>query len=177
MKRTILICAALLTLAASPLVRAEDEQPLTDEYIASIKAGCSEALQGMVQVQRTEAVTRVNRGSEYEDILRLLAAFNSRAALNKLDAPELVSLTAQLQAKFSNFQRDYLSYANKLDATLKIDCKQAPVTFYDSLNATRANRASVAADVKAMVGLLDQYEAALDTLNVSPGQQSDGAHQ
>lgn len=166
MKRFVLFLSIFLTLAVSPFARAESTQPLTDEYIASIKAGCSDALRGILRVQKTEAATRVNRGREYEALLKLVATFNSRIVLNKLDAPTLTRTTAQLQGKFSSFQQHYIDYARKIDATLEINCKEAPVTFYDSLTAARDARAVVASDIRDMDGLLDQYQKGLDELKI-----------
>lgn len=163
MKRIVLIVSAVMAIVVSPGVRAESA-PLTDEYIASIKAGCADALQGMLQVQRAEAVTRVNRGREYEATLRLLAAFNSRAVLNKLDIPVLTGTTTRLQTKFSEFQKDYLNYADTVDEALKINCKAAPVTFYDNLTAAREARARVASDVRDMDALFSEYQKGLDAL-------------
>lgn len=166
MKRALLLFSAFLTVAVSPMVRAESAQPLTDQYIASIKVGCADALQGILQVQRTEAATRVNRGREYETLLRLVAAFNSRIVLNKLDAPTLTSSASRIQQKFSAFQQDYLDYADKVDATLKINCKVAPVTFYDNLTSAREARGRVAADVVEIDRLLGEYQQGLDALKV-----------
>jgi hypothetical protein len=163
MKRGLLLLSVFLTLVSSPLARAE-AQPLTDQYIASIRVGCTDALQGILQVQKSEAATRVNRGREYETILRLTAAFNSRIVLNKLDAPALTSTSARMQAEFSDFQQHYLDYAEKIDATLKINCKEAPVTFYDNLTAVREARARVATDVRDMEALLGEYQKGLDAL-------------
>lgn len=164
MKRAFLLFSAFLAVTASPMVRAETTEPLTDQHIAAIRVGCADALQGMLQVQRTEAATRVNRGREYESLLRLVAAFNSRVVLNKLDAPALTGTASRMQDRFSQFQQHYLDYADKMDATLDINCKEAPVTFYDSLTETREARAQVAADVVEMDKLLGEYQAGLDKL-------------
>ncbi len=128
-------------------------------------------------MQRTEAATRVNRGREYETLLRLAAAFNSRVVLNKLDAPTLISTTSRMQDRFTVFQQHYLDYADKVDDTLDINCKEAPVTFYDNLTAAREARAQVATDVVEMDKLLDEYQRGLDTLkdvlkNAEAGVQS-----
>lgn len=164
MKRALLYLSVFMTLLSGPMVRAQSAQPLTDEYIASIKAGCTDALQGLLRVQKTEAATRVNRGREYESILKLVAAFNSRVVFNKLDAPLLTSTTTKLQTQFNQFQTHYIDYADKVDATLEINCKQAPVTFYDSLTSARDARATVAKDVSEIEGLLDEYQRGLDGL-------------
>lgn len=165
MKRALLLFSVFLTLVSSPMVSAE-AQPLTEEYIASIRSGCSNALRGILQVQKSEAATRVNRGREYETILRLTAAFNSRIVFNKLDAPALTSASARMQTKFSDFQQHYLDYADRVDATLDINCKEAPVTFYDSLTRAREARAVIATDVKDIENLLDEYQRGLDSLKV-----------
>lgn len=164
MKRALLLFSAFLAIAASPMVRAETTEPLTDQHIAAIRVGCVDALQGMLQIQRTEAATRVNRGREYESLLKLVAAFNSRIVINKLDAPALTGTASRMQERFSQFQRHYLDYADKMDATLDINCKEAPVTFYDSLTETREARAQVATDVIEIDKLLQEYQAGLDKL-------------
>lgn len=173
MKRTVLFMAALLSVVVSPMVRAESV-PLTDEHIASIRVSCADAKQGILQVQRTEAVTRVNRGREYEDVLKLLAAFNSRVVLNKLDAPLLTSTTSKMQTKFADFQRHYLAYANRLDDTLEINCKEAPVSFYDNLTAAREARALVASDIREMSRLLDQYQQGLNEMKTILAEREEG---
>lgn len=170
MKRVSLYAAVFLTLLASPTVGAVNSTPLSDEQIAIIKANCSDALQGLLRVQRSDAVSRVNRGQEYESVLRLLAAFNSRIVLNKLDAPQLTAATADMQRTFSNFQRNYLDYADAIDATLQINCKLAPVTFYDNLVATREARARVAGDVKTIDQQLDKYQEGLNGLRTELGR-------
>lgn len=163
MKRSLILFSVFLTLIASPMVRAE-AQPLTDEHIAAIRSGCTDALRGILQVQKSEAGTRVNRGREYETLLRLTAALNSRIVSNKLDAPALTSASARLQTSFSGFQNHYLDYADRVDAALDINCKQAPVTFYDALTRARDARAVIAADVKAMDAILDEYQQGFDEL-------------
>lgn len=164
MKRALLLISAFLAVAVSPMVNAQTAQPLTDQYIASIRIGCADALQGILQVQRTEAATRVNRGREYEALLRLVASFNSRVVLNQIDAPALTATASRMQDRFALFQQHYLDYADKIDATLDINCKEAPITFYDNLTAAREARAVVANDVIEMDKLLDEYQQGLNTL-------------
>lgn len=176
MKRSLLFLSIFLTLVVSPVTRAE-AVPLTEQYIASIKTGCTDALQGILRVQKSEAATRVNRGREYESLLRLVAAFNSRVVLNKQEAPALTSTAAKLQTKFTDFREHYLDYADKIDATLEINCKTAPVTFYDNLTAAREARAKVATDIKDMDTLLDEYQKSLDELKLQLAKAEAGVAQ
>lgn len=163
MKRAALMCAVILAIIASPFVRAEGEM-LNEAQIASVRSGCADALQTMLHVQRVEAVTRVNRGHEYEGVLRLFAALNSRAALNKLDVAALVTTTSQIQSKFAVFQKHYIEYANRMDEALEINCKRTPVMFYDKLTLVREARSAIAADIKEIDALLDEYEAGVELL-------------
>jgi hypothetical protein len=164
MKKVLLGFSVFLTLLSSPMVNAASATPLTDQYIESIRIGCTDALQGMLQIQKSEAATRVNRGREYETLLRLVAAFNSRVVLNKLDAPVLTSNAAKLQKQFSEFQKHYLDYAKKYDLALDVNCKNAPVTFYDNLTTAREARAKIAVDIKEMDTILEEYSRGLETL-------------
>jgi len=170
MKRALIFLSIFLTLVSAPMVRAETAAPLTDQYIAAIRVGCSNALQSILQVQKSEAASRVNRGREYETILRLLAAFNGRVVLNKLDASALIQKTSQIQQRFSQFNDNYLAYADRIDETLKVNCQEAPVTFYDSLSTARDAREAIARDVKQMDTLLNEYQAHLDNLKASLNQ-------
>ena len=168
MKRLFLLIATMLILVVSPVVNVRaDSTPLTDEQITAIKVGCNDGLRGISQIQKSEAGTRVNRGREYETLLRLVAALNSRIVLNKLDAPALTSTAARLQMTFTQFQSHYIDYADKMDATLAINCNDTPVTFYDSLNNARVARNLVASDVKQMDILLDEYQKGLDSLKAT----------
>lgn len=173
MKRPLLLFSVFLTILASPMVSAQ-AQPLTDEHIAAIRAGCTNALRGMLQVQKSEAVTRVNRGRAYETLLRSTAAFNSRIVLNKLDAPALISTSAKMEGNFTQFRDHYLEYADRVDAALDINCKDAPVTFYDALTRARDARALVATDVRDMEALLDEYQKGLDELKLVLATQEAG---
>lgn len=163
MKRVLLFVSVFLTLLVSPVTRAQ-AVPLTDEYIASIKAGCTDALQGLLRVERTEAATRVNRGREYESMIGLISAFNSRVVLNRQEAPALTSTAAKIRTKVDDFKQSYLVYADRVDTTLDINCRQAPVTFYDSLTSTREARQKVASDVREIETLLDEYQRHVDEL-------------
>ncbi|HEX8390223.1 MAG TPA: hypothetical protein VF597_02295, partial [Candidatus Saccharimonadales bacterium] len=116
------------------------------------------------RIEKVEAATRVNRGREYEALLELVAAFNGRVVQNRLDAPVLTGTAAKLQTEFTDFSRHYINYADKLDAALDINCKEAPVTFYDALNAAREARGLVAADINTMDELLGDYQRGLDGL-------------
>ena len=169
MKRSQLFAAIFLVLIAAPMVRAE-AQPLTDQQIASIRAGCTTALRGLKQVQSAEAASRVNRGQAYERMSRLMSALNSRVALNKIDKPALMSTTVRIQTEIDQFQSHYIDYADNMDATLAINCVDAPVSFYDGLTAVRESRTLIAEDIVQINVLYDGYQTALSELIMTYSQ-------
>lgn len=169
-KRLASLFAAILVIFVAPLVSAE-AQPLTDAQINVIRQNCGQAQQILQRLQRNEAATRVNRGREYETTLRLMASFNGRVALNKLNAPVLAATTSQVEAKFDAFRADYIAYDDQLEVVLKLKCSEQPVTFYDELTLAREARARVAQDVQDIDTLLDQYQAALGELKSAVGNK------
>jgi len=161
--RRISLLAVLAVFLVSPAVSAE-AVPLSDRQIQVIKANCLGAQNSIQQLQRTEAVTRVNRGRAYESISKLFVALNSRVAINKLDAPALTSATTEMEHRFTAFKDDYSAYEDVLSDTAKLSCAVQPVTFYDTLTHARELRAKVAADIKAINEMLDAYQQGVKDL-------------
>lgn len=164
--KIVLYFAVFLAVLAAPLVSAE-AQPLTDAQIGIIRQNCAYAQQILQRSQRNEAASRVNRGHGYETTLRLMTSFNSRVALNKINAPKLAELTTQVEDKFDSFRTDYIAYDDQLETVLKLKCREQPVTFYDELTLAREARAKVAKDIADIDSLLDQYQSAVDELKAT----------
>lgn len=159
--------ASLLVLLASPNVSAVGE-PITDAQIEVIRQNCVAAQSSMQRLELNEAVTRRNRGVSYESTLKLMATLNSRIAFNKLNAPTLTSLTAEINKKRTEFAENYISYNNSFTITMKLpNCQEQPVTFYDYLTQTRQLRAKLSTGIDDIDRLLDSYQTALNELKQS----------
>ena len=162
--RRFAVVASLLVLLASPNVSAEGET-ITDAQIEIIRQNCVTAQSSMQRLELSEAVTRRNRGVSYESTLKLMATLNSRIAFNKLNAPTLTSLTAEIDKKRSEFAENYISYNNSFTVTMKLpNCKEQPVTFYDYLTQTRQLRAKLSTGIDDIDRLFDSYQTALNEL-------------
>ncbi len=157
MKRSGLVCALVVTLLASPFVSAQ-AQPLSDAKLAAIQANCVSAQSGIVRLQQSEKPTRINRGYLYESILKLMVNFNSRVALNRIDAPELLSITSEYEKKLKDFSAAYTSYDDNLSNIGDIPCREQPTKFYDQLVEIRARRATLNSIINSLDGLLDRYQ-------------------
>lgn len=159
MKRIGFLLATALVVLVSPFVSAAE--PLDDTRIEIIRQNCSDAQVTLQRVLRSDTASRVNRGRAYEETIKLLAAFNSRAALNTYNIPDLIESTASFEAEFVAFKATYIKYDESLKNTLRIKCTEQPVTFYDSLTKTRELRAALAVHITSMNRLLDTYDTGL----------------
>ena len=162
--RCAALMASLLVVLASPGVNAAAE-PLSDTQIEMVRQNCLAAQSSMQRLEQTEAVSRRNRGVSYESTLRLMAALNSRIAINKLNAPDLSTLTAEVDKKRAEFVEKYLAYNNSFTVTMRLsNCRAQPVTFYDYLTQTRQLRTELSSVIDDIDRLLDSYQTGLNEL-------------
>lgn len=164
----VISLAPLASLQAAPV-------PLTDAKIETIRQNCLSAQVALQRIQRSDAATRVNRGQTYEVILtKLMSPFNGRLAFNRLDeASPFTAITKKYERAVDTFKEDYAKYEDSLSKTLKIKCQDQPVTFYDTLTATREARAKVAKDIDAITKILQEYYGLVNTLQTSLPQNGD----
>lgn len=127
-----------------------------------IVASCRSAQSLLSQLEKTDAVQRINRGRLYSNTLNLLFAMNARLNSNHIIAPNLTGLTSNFATGLSNFRDDYGRYDDDLNRATSIDCVATPTEFYSRLETARVSRARVANDVANLNQLMDSYQAELD---------------
>ncbi|MDR0955854.1 MAG: hypothetical protein LBM73_01860 [Candidatus Nomurabacteria bacterium] len=162
------ICLLALT-GGSGVARAAG---LTMTQTAAIRANCHSALTSLQQISRADAAGRINRGRGYDDILKLMYAFNARVAANKISAPTLSQLTDRAEKATDHFRADYDDYESDLENVLGKDCGDDPAGFYDQLETARAGRAKVHSDIGAIDQIIRDYDAAAKA--ISPSEADDG---
>lgn len=137
----------------------------TLEQQRAIVTRCDQLRVQLGTVQKNETATRVNRGRVYDlEIIPYITAFNSRIAANNVDAPELISTAAQIQAGVNAYANLFTTYSDDLTTAQRVDCKTKPGEFYDWLEKARADRATLAAQVAHIDQLVAAYTAHLQTL-------------
>ncbi len=146
MKRPLFF-AAMITLTflgvvgVQTVVRAQDTTPMTEEHIKRIRSNCIEAQTTLNQLHASDALLRVNRGQLYESIAtKLMTPLNTRISLNKLDNTDLAAISSQYDRQLGEFRLNYQQYEEAMSKTLKINCMNQPVAFYDSVADTRTKR-------------------------------------
>jgi len=159
-RATIGLAAVFVTVfGASAAVLADNDIPQAKLDI--IQQRCTNSQFILQQIEKREAVSRINRGRAYDQMLRQVSAMNSRFAYNKISAPELIQLTAQLQAAVDKFRANYDHYDSDLSNAMRLDCKNKPVDYYNTITQARADRDAVGDQVNAINDLMRQYREAI----------------
>lgn len=134
----------VLVAGAAYQTRANDRPPLSGEHKELISSNCETAQVSLRQLHRADASLRVNRGQLYEHIgSGLMARFNSRLALNRLDAGHLVAIAARYDQQLAEFRTTYKTYEERLSVTLNMSCRDRPEEFYYQIAAARQSRSDV----------------------------------
>lgn len=164
-KNGIVILASLfvVSLSASAVVSAQSDSDMTNEKLDLIKTRCSSSQFALQQIEKRDAVSRINRGRAYDQMLRQVSSFNSRFTYNKISAPDLVQLTSDLQTAVDTFRANYDKYDTDVSDALKIDCKQKPADYYNMILKARDDRAAIGDEVNRIVDLMVQYRTAIVT--------------
>lgn len=165
MKRTVPLIALLLVVIASPFARAEGS--LSDAQLNAIRTNCVDAQISLQHLQANDRLTRINRGSRYESILKLMSSFNSRVVENKLDASNLIGIANDYQKTWESFRSEYTAYYDAMTTLIEVDCKTEPTTFNDKLVELRQKRTGLNARVNQFEALLDKYQTGVNTVKDS----------
>lgn len=145
MKRfLIMICLAVALVGSAMLggiVHAEDQPPMTEAHIARIRANCIDTKSTLQQLHATDAGLRVNRGQIYESIAtKLMAPLNGRLVANRLDSETFLTIADEYDQQLQAFRLQYQQYDEAMTATLRINCINQPVAFYDGVADARTKR-------------------------------------
>lgn len=167
MTKVIVATILGLLIAFSPVVHAEDAQTLvlTDENIAQIRVNCIGVQSTMQRVHSSDALARYNLAQQYNIIsTKLMAPMNSRISLNKLNGVAMTQTTVDFDSTVSEFKLMYQQYEETTSRALKMNCKDQPVAFYDTLTMARTQKAAVRDAINRINTLLKQYDTQFDQL-------------
>lgn len=169
---TSLALSLVFGLTASGLVNVSQVQALSDQRIEIIKTNCQSAQVTLKQIQLSDVATRISRGRDYQQLTKLMATFNSRLALNKIDAGSLTTLTANLETQFNDFQQTYINYSDQLTGLINLNCQAKPTDFYNQLETARSSRISLSKQVAGMEKLLDDYQKGVNAIAKQLSQEA-----
>jgi hypothetical protein len=170
MKRFLITIAVVTVTLGGAFVwqsraQAEDTPLMTEQHIARIRSNCVEAQSNLTQLHTTDALLRVNQGQLYELIsTKLMAPFNGRVAVNKMDAAKLITVSGNYNRELMAFRANYKLYEEAMSRTLKINCTNQPVAFYDSVTETRDKRNATHNNIVNLKTYIQKYKTEFDTL-------------
>lgn len=158
----------MLSLGCEAVASAQSDD-LTADKLDLIKSQCSNSQFALQQIEKRDAVSRINRGRAYDQMLRQTSALNSRFAYNKISSPDLIQITSDLQNGVDTFRANYDRYDTDVSDALAIDCKQKPADYYNTILKARDDRNAVGDEVNKINDLIGQYRAAV--VNYQNGMQ------
>lgn len=131
---------------------------LTQDNLNIIEQTCVSAQGQLARVQINDKLVRINRGGDYNSLIRLMQALDARAASNNYDTSSLIPIAGSLSDKYQQFASDFTKYDNTVDNVIQMNCRSQPAVFYSALTQARGLRAQLANDIKEMDTLVDQYQ-------------------
>lgn len=155
-------------------VAAQTAPSLSDEHRDRIRLNCTSAQARLDRLHASDALLRVDRGQVYESIsTKLMATFNSRVSLNRLDAGDLISVAATYERQLGSFRQAYQQYEQTLSRALKVDCREQPEEFYALVEESRAKRQDVSSAARQLHTLINQYGDAFENFaaRIEEGRQ------
>lgn len=112
-----------------------------DERNQNIVQNCTAIKSKLEQLQQSDHLLRVNRGSLYESFSsKLMSRFNGRLAYNNYDASVFMGITASYDRQVADFRSSFQEYDRQLKKLKQIDCRKKPIEFYNQLVTTREAR-------------------------------------
>lgn len=136
---------------------------MTEAHIERIRSNCVNAQTTLGRLHTSDALLRVNRGRLYESIAtKLMASLNSRIVANQLDNRTLVDIYTTYEQRLTEFRVNYQTYEQSMSETLRINCENQPVSFYDKVKATSDLRKKVHASVVSLHQSINDYKVGFE---------------
>lgn len=155
------VAASVLAVSFGIAASAQSSTTLSSDMLETIRDRCTNSQFALQQIEKRDAVSRINRGRAYDQMLRQLFALNSRFAYNKISSPELIQITTDIQKAVDEFRAQYDRYDTDIADALKIDCRQKPADYYDIIIRAREDRNAVGAQVRKIEQLAKGYREAV----------------
>ncbi len=147
-----------ITLLMFLQVFAPNVMAITEVQSAAIVKNCDTIKDNLKKVQKEDARIRVYLGGYYETILsKFIMPLNVRLVENNLSSAGLVENQNKFAASKAVFANDFVTYQQKLEELVGMDCKQKPEEFYDSLVVVRQKRRIMVQDVLKMRALISEH--------------------
>lgn len=158
------------TIFLSHPVYAEDDilknvthRKLNDTERGNISMSCASIQTSLKNVQRNDSKTRVILGTNYQTLLsNYISPLNVRLIKNNLPDSTLISIQSEAITSRNSFTNLFVTYSQRLESLISIDCKNQPDTFYGELENVRFLRSQLEESVNKVNTALSNH---LKTVN------------
>lgn len=158
------------TIFLSHPVYAEDDilknvthRKLNDTERGNISMNCASIQTSLKNVQRNDSKTRVILGTNYQTLLsNYISPLNVRLIKNNLPDSTLISIQSETITSRNSFTNLFVTYSQRLESLISIDCKNQPDTFYSELENVRFLRSQLEESVNKVNTALSSH---LKTVN------------
>ena len=154
----------VVTAVVPAVVFAADE--LNEVRLNTIRANCVAAQSTIQRIGRNDTTSRINRGRDYDAVLRLFYAMNTRLSANNITEPKLAEITKSFETELQNFRSRYNTYNGNYKASVDINCVSRPADFYSSLDKTRDSRQEINNSIRKLNELIDNYRTVIAELQL-----------
>ena len=136
---------------------------LNDTERGNISMNCASIQTSLKNVQRNDSKTRVILGTNYQTLLsNYISPLNVRLIKNNLPDSTLISIQSEAITSRNSFTNLFVTYSQRLESLISIDCKNQPDTFYSELENVRFLRSQLEESVNKVNTALSNH---LKTVN------------
>lgn len=131
---------------------------LSEEQKVTFSQTCVNVQSNLQRISSGDTTTRINRGRNYDQTLKLFYAMNTRVASNNITEPRLSEITKKFENELASFRENYNLYNNQLKSTVDLNCSSNTQEFYNNLDKTRDKRFRLNENVIELNGLIEDYK-------------------
>jgi hypothetical protein len=156
-KKNIIYLLVILAVSLLPVGLAAAE-PLDETKQGIVSQNCITAQSTLQRIGHSDTSARINRGQNYDQILKLFYTMNARVANNNITEPKLADLTKNFEDRLNTFRSQYNEYNDRLKTAIDGDCKNQPNQFYDNLITTRERRSNLNLTITGLNEIIGNYQ-------------------
>lgn len=149
--------------AEDDILKNVTHRKLNDTERGNISMNCASIQTSLKNVQRNDSKTRVILGTNYQTLLsNYISPLNVRLIKNNLPDSTLISIQSEAITSRNSFTNLFVTYSQRLESLISIDCKNQPDAFYSELENVRYLRSQLEESVNKVNTALSNH---LKTVN------------
>lgn len=130
--------------AEDDILKNVTHRKLNDTERGNISMSCASIQTSLRNIQRNDSKTRVILGTNYQTLLsNYISPLNVRLIKNNLPDSTLISIQSETITSRNSFTNLFVTYSQRLESLISIDCKNQPDTFYSELENVRFLRSQL----------------------------------